>query len=293
MKLHAYSDLQEPQVKHARANSKPPGPIDLAYEPQDMCAFLRLPRELRDQIYEDAFGEIDIGLVHQGVEYFISDLDYWARECSSRNGLPQWVRTCKQMTEEAIEVLTRTCSFRPLFPRIHRLSSNPLVFRPGNVRSIIIEPDPDVVLGKAVNPLSVRALRGDPSGGSLTSLEHLQIKEGQLHIIWSRWWHQPGVWPDAHWYAPEWLVNEPGMWTEDWTDYWAGRFRKVSIAVVVHTDPDVGDVSTNLVRLAETLAKRLVGPGGTPAWKISYTNEFSETDGISYWTRCVTVERKT
>lgn len=198
------------------------------------------------------------------------------------------------MTVEATEVLTRTWSFRPVgFLPICRLSSNPLVFPLGNVRSIIFEPDIEALLGEAINPLSAHSYCHDPTGKSLTSLEHLQIKEGQLHIRWSRWWYGPADWPDTPWYAPEWLVNEPGIWTEDWTDYWTVRFRKASIAVVVHTDPDAGDASTKLVRLAETLATRLVGPGGTPTWKNEYTNKSSKTDDLSTWTRWVTVERKT
>ncbi|KAH3997556.1 hypothetical protein HBI13_109650 [Parastagonospora nodorum] len=89
--------------------------------------------------------------------------------------------------------------------------------------------------------------------------------------------------------APEWLDNEPGVWTKDWTEFWTGRFRKVSIDVVVHTNPDLGDASTKFVRLAEMLATRLVGLGGTVTWKDSYT---AYPDIGSEWIRCVTVERK-
>jgi hypothetical protein len=63
----------------------------------------------------------------------------------------------------------------------------------------------------------------------------------------------------------------------------------VSIDVAVHTDPDAGDASKKLVRLAETLATRLVGLGGTVTWENSYTGN---PDVGSEWIRCVTVERK-
>ncbi|KAH4053520.1 hypothetical protein HBI25_052250 [Parastagonospora nodorum] len=89
--------------------------------------------------------------------------------------------------------------------------------------------------------------------------------------------------------APEWLDNEPGVWTKDWTEFWTGRFRKVSIDVVVHTNPDGGDASTKFVRLAEMLATRLVGLGGTVTCEDSYT---AYPDIGSQWIRCVTVERK-
>ncbi|KAH4037229.1 hypothetical protein HBI70_072450 [Parastagonospora nodorum] len=80
-----------------------------------------------------------------------------------------------------------------------------------------------------------------------------------------------------------------GLRTEDWTDFWTGRFRKVSIDVVVHTNPDAGDATTKFVRLAEMLATRLVGLGGTVIWEDSYT---AYPDIGSEWIRCVTVERK-
>ncbi|KAH3948783.1 hypothetical protein HBI56_122460 [Parastagonospora nodorum] len=269
MKQQASSESLELQVKHARTDDKLPRPIDLTYKLQEACAFFRLPRELRDQIYEETFSVIAIRLVHRGVDYFISGRRSW--KIQSSIGLPQWVQCCRQMTKEAIESLARTCSFSAMgiFQSKHQTVSNPLVFRPGHVRSIAVEPDVSV-RWKGNTALRAYSPCHDTTAKFLISLTHVEIQEGQLHIRWHRWFHASHQSED-NLLAPEWLDNEPGVWTKDWTEFWTGRFRKVSIDVVVHTNPDVGDASTKFVRLAEMLATRLVGLGGTVTWKDSYT----------------------
>lgn len=87
MERQASSEPSELQVKHARTDDKLPRLIDLTYKPQEAYTFLRLPRELRDQIYEEAFGIIAIRLVHRGLEYFISY--HGPLHLPSSIGLPQ------------------------------------------------------------------------------------------------------------------------------------------------------------------------------------------------------------
>jgi hypothetical protein len=200
-------------VKHARTDRKLPRPIELTYKPQEACAFLRLPRELRDQIYEEAFSVIATRLVHRGLEYFISDC--WSWNIQSSIGLPQWVQCCRQMTKEAMEFLARTCSFSAMsnIPPRRRTVSNPLVFRPGHVRSIVVEPDV-LVRWKGNTPLRAYTSCHDTTAKFLISLNRVEIQDGQLHIRWHRWFHALHQSED-YVLAPEWLENEPGIWTKD------------------------------------------------------------------------------
>ena len=144
--LKRHTSFEQPlQVaKRARRAAKRRGPLDLATIPQSQSSLLCLPREVRDQIYVDAFGSATMNLRHRDLELEVLNnrCTYADKEiaCTGLHGLPHWVQTCKQMCTEALETVSRTRTFR-ITGKVSKARSatlgscaNSLVFRRGGIR---------------------------------------------------------------------------------------------------------------------------------------------------------------
>jgi hypothetical protein len=267
--------------------------VNLVAEQQEQSMFLQLPREIRDQIHIQALD----GLWHVlrcGNFSVILSIDVDSHEGpGTQKGLPLWVATCKQMTTEGIEVMLRT---RELLP-IHVLGKsttsvpNALVFKQGQIRHIVVR-DHFVTMPTILHDMvSVSKIKIVQSAVDefLAMLKHGDIRDACLKLSWNRGWHVANH-VRQNPYCPEWLPGEPEIYIENWDSWWDGRFRKVTIEVNLYADPDTeGGATTDLVELAKTCAKRLVGYGGDLT-----VEKFKVTldAGMGDWSRRIVVERK-
>jgi hypothetical protein len=300
MKRRANSESASRQTKLARIGETVLCSVDLSSNPQGDSKFFLLPRELRDQIYADAFGTKTMYLTHDGFKFFAYDGRFERQDgygiYRTPQGLPGWVRSCKQIAKESMEILAHTWMYQCVgISRLHsnRTSScemsNPLVFYTGSIRNIVAEPGmiPSYLMSGDVG-VRRSSLGDDRSKRIQKILQRLQIKDATLNLRWIRWWHTSSD-TETYYEGSKWLKNEPQVWIEDCNERWAGRFRKVNITLLLRSDPEAGDASTWLAELAEAHAKQLVGPNGT----ISWTKTCRRNNGWDEkWTWCVTVARK-
>lgn len=123
------------------------GSAEPAARRHNQRTFFRLPREVRDQIYLDASEPTPITHVHRDLRLIAfpgshtndDDNHPWRHH----RGLPSWIRSCKQMTTENLNVLLRTRTFMVLSrldsrPGKKDLMINPLVFHRASTRNIFV-----------------------------------------------------------------------------------------------------------------------------------------------------------
>ncbi|KAF2256587.1 hypothetical protein BU26DRAFT_25143 [Trematosphaeria pertusa] len=96
-----------------------------AEEHNTTSPFYLLPRELRDEIYEHAWGNVGIVFQYRGI---------WSVAAPKNGedfaiGLPKWIRTSKLILDEAMQAFSRTRIFGPQFrygvPRCLNVSWGP------------------------------------------------------------------------------------------------------------------------------------------------------------------------
>ena len=210
--------------------------------------FFRLPRELRDKIYQlldstpTTFRYGDLVLL--ATVGFPSSIEV------SRSGLPLWIMSNRQMCREAVEVFGRTRTFmairivRPGWahsPPTHwqhsTLMRNPLVINQRVIQNIAV-----------VRGYSVKSGLGDwrPSARFLNLLKHMKTNDVCLETRWFRWSFK------SYW-------DNGDSWGLEGRE-WIGRFRKVKICVQYAEAP--GSMSQEMLQLAGTWARRLVCEGG-------------------------------
>jgi hypothetical protein len=288
-------------IRFEKVDAHSYSPIELAGKSQRQSVFLQLPLEVRNQIYADAFSGWSMIFTHGRIDVIARDSRYWrkrkTRPRGQRVGLPSWMRSCKQITAEALEVIARTWNFESSSPisnrpevNIDNGKPNLLVFHRGVMRNIAVrEP-----LDSDCDQDFVRTIKRhldieEPIHEFLGILKHQGLENACLELEWTRWWHRAGE-SDPFWYAPHWGNGEPEIYTVDWDDWWNGKFRKVRIVVYFWDDPDNGHAAAGLVEVAEACAKRLTGPGGKTSSEGKYFEMLNTAEKI--WRRKVTVERR-
>ncbi|KAL6712183.1 hypothetical protein ACN47E_000060 [Coniothyrium glycines] len=98
-----------------------------------------LPRELRDQIYDYAFGPEHL-VFHRhdsGLHICLERPEYFG----IKSHLPAWIRTNKQICSEAVDVLSRTriFSIHTIRSEAHDSKKSPLIFNPTMLRNVRIQ----------------------------------------------------------------------------------------------------------------------------------------------------------
>lgn len=71
---------------------------------------MRLPRELRDEVYEHAWGSIMLGFAHDGCVLVIARHN-WTSKRHTFARLPRWLFACRQIQAEAMAQLYRSARF--------------------------------------------------------------------------------------------------------------------------------------------------------------------------------------
>ncbi|KAF2035600.1 hypothetical protein EK21DRAFT_84637 [Setomelanomma holmii] len=117
-KPHLSPEQLGPSLKRAWSESHPNKTLQFVSKQQIQSPLLRLPWELRNQIYHNAFGGDPIRLHHRGLEYVVmnsrnmfSDVDYTTEKPPWAKGLPIWLRSCKQIFDEALDTFGRGWTF--------------------------------------------------------------------------------------------------------------------------------------------------------------------------------------
>ncbi|KAI0583794.1 hypothetical protein TUN199_07720, partial [Pyrenophora tritici-repentis] len=221
------------------------GPATMNCEPETAqnqqlsttSSFFRLPRELRDQIYDYAFGEI-------GTKFRTRNMYILARRESRemRQGLPNWLRTNKQICYEALAFFGSTHVFtdEPLYeewtdePPYEEWTSSadsdlttPLVFNKDIIRNVgwshtYFQP-------------------GDPF---LVLLRQLDVTVSTLHL---EWFPYMGYWNTSS------IDDQIAEWAAVHLHSREGSLRKVKIDVIVCEHPwdAEGDTFMSSVKVGE------------------------------------------
>jgi len=253
--------------------------------------FSQLPRELRDQIYELALGDI-ILIQYDLLEFRLKPTFYQTEKdvCAEYinhfppRGLPVWIRSCKHICVEALESLGRTRTFEPILrsfsPIILPIWSkqdpiedtpiirkwNPILFKPHILQNILLNPECSVLDGRVYRAPQSYAAGQDKLVRFLDLLQTFDSQNLTLYTTWSRDWHQMGTRNDrrcraASFKYPDLLRGEPEAFFSEWDGVWNGRFRCVQITLQFFAPPTVHDASLGILRAAEGFAERLVGRG--------------------------------
>ncbi|CAI9637120.1 unnamed protein product [Alternaria burnsii] len=271
-----------------------------ACEPTRTSPFLLLPRELRDHIYDYAFGsEVSIFTPPDLV------LEAWPKGRKSENGgpvediaihypntlpayirgLPLWLLTNKQICSEALSYFGTVRTFASvdysqisqsskLFPLEwkHSDRQTPLVFNTDVIRNVTILAGKNDILWK--------------QSAFLEFLDRLDTKELDLRLECN---------PATRYYTYQRILrNDLYAWiNRDLnTDKWGGRFRKVIISIATDCDgaePVVDTVRTRFDQ-GEALARRLVGNVGTVVWGPFVFDHILH--GNKIYKRSIVVDRK-
>jgi hypothetical protein len=245
-----------------------------ACEPTRTFPFLLLPRELRDHIYDYAFGSEVIIFTPPGLT-----LEAWPKGRKSENGgpvediaihypntppaytrgLPLWLLTNKQICSEALSYFGSVRTFASVdfsqiaryptdvFPLVtHFNCQSPLVFNDDVIRNVAIYTEKLYSLwSKIVFLRFIHCL--DPKSLDLG----LELEYSSREYAYLKDWKKDF---DA-WIATVWD-----------TEKWSGRFRKVFISISTDCDGDEPVVDTARFDQVEALARRLVGNARTVTW---------------------------
>jgi hypothetical protein len=207
------------------------------------------------------------------------------------------MRSCRQITTEALEVIARTWSFEGSSPTISQRpkekaeieTPNSIIFHRDVMRNIAVREHLNI---DSEENKTVRVGRHldiqEPIQRFLGLLKQLNGQNLCLELEWSRWWHRCDE-SDPFWHAPQWVDGEPEIYTEDWDDWWNVRFRKVKIVINLSMNPSDGGAGADLINVAESCARRLVGHNNTVSFRDSSFDTTSPRGTV--WRKSVTVER--
>jgi hypothetical protein len=275
--------------------------MNLSPHLQPQSAFLQLPLEIRHGIYQYAFYGQSMVFSHGVDDVFARDRRYRTarrmRPRVYRKGLPYWIRSCKQITTEVLDLVARTWSFEAMSRGLSRRAqvkpddakTNPIVFSKNVLCRIEVRENFSSETFGTITTVCRNPYIQKPAQAFLSMLKRLQVQDATLELKWSRWWHRPTR-TETRWNYPQWFDGEPELYMQDWDEGWYGRFRNVKIEVTFFSDPSEGDVARGLVVIAETCARRLVGEGGKASFQSHEVERQKPTGKI--WLRTVTVERK-
>jgi hypothetical protein len=116
---------------------------DSSGEAQYQNTLLKLPTEIRDEIYAHAFGKSTTRyrLTLGEIRLYMNHADYKddIATCKTLHGFPSWLLTCKQIKTEAMDLFVRTLTFRT--PSWHPNTTpitmhNTMVHEHGGLRNI-------------------------------------------------------------------------------------------------------------------------------------------------------------
>jgi hypothetical protein len=267
--------------------------------------FFELPRELRDHIYELAFGSDSFLIRYAALDFRITPTLYHLKDVlplsytpSSPRGMPVWIRSCKHICVEALELLGRLRAFEPIvFDHVVEAANahqqSPILFQPNIVRNILLSP-----ICRVLDKRVLRVQHLDPSGQEqlakfLHFLHNLDSKYLSLYTTWSRDWHQMctlhnrSCWPSYN--HPDLLIEEPEAFFNEWNAIWNGMFRRVQITLHFFAPPTVQDASLLILQAAEAFAERLVGEGAQLSLAYLGMTDVGSREGL--WRTRVTAKR--
>tara|TARA_R110002003_G_scaffold52_21_gene4515 strand:+ start:14360 stop:15283 length:924 start_codon:yes stop_codon:yes gene_type:complete len=253
-------------------------------------SFWKLPREIRDFIYEQAFGSEPR---HYAVEAALGDYSPHGfnkivalkhpslskqDECVA-TGLPTWLLLSKQICNEAMDVFARTRSFEPSFflgntadHVASKASINSLLFNVQTFRHITLRPW-DWSTTNVQDYIQFRRSNGQfhVAIAFLSRLEALGCKYLCLDTVWHHWWHH-GLTLFYTW------CNDEYNRLEILDERWNGSFKQVRLLLVYYKHLDYKkDVRQIMMKSAETYAQRLVG-AGQEAVTMSWSDEVEKWD---------------
>jgi hypothetical protein len=257
-----------------------------------------LPRELRDYIYDYAFGSEAIIFTPPGLT-----LEAWPKGRKSKNGgpvediaihypntlpaytrgLPLWLLTNKQICSEALSYFGIMRTFASVdFSQIARYPTDvfpllpdfncpsPLVFNDDVIRDVTIRAEklssfwPKIVFIRFIHCLDLKSLDLG-LGLECSSREYAYFKDWKKDF-------------DA-WIATCWDTGK-----------WSGRFRKVIISISTDCDGDEPVVDTARFDQVEALARRLVGNVRAVIWS-PFIFDYMDR-GNKIYKRSIVVDRK-
>ncbi|KAI4658924.1 uncharacterized protein J4E79_006684 [Alternaria viburni] len=223
---------------------------------QDGCAFLNLPREIRNQVYMESLKGLDLTFrVNKLIIAATPNSEGYIRHPGlTKRGLPLWSLSSQQICYEVLDLIARNYTFQPYGrPRIAEIQMdegvpNTLVFSEGGVGNIKLWPSFDRTARST-------GVVGDQSVPFLKLMDSLSLKDAYLGIVW-QYAHERGDPKD----------NDPTDLTEEWGKDWQGMFRKVKVNVMIR---GLKKDTTPLWIMdeAEKFALRLVGTGGAVVWE--------------------------
>ncbi|KAF2833762.1 hypothetical protein CC86DRAFT_376869 [Ophiobolus disseminans] len=286
---------QEPTLTKAAVNAlsspskKPLHPVDhprsLSHNQKERrprermhSALLVLPREIRDKVYEHAFGDETRGFIHNlcGVAAYKQPTRR-TLDVPGLLGLPKWPLNCKLICTEAMDLFGRTRSFEG-FPQEVFLQLDPgwefldiqaisitkviesagspapnlLTFNFNVMRTIYLQPW--VCEWKLCVDCIIRRRYVEATTAFLALVRAFDSQGLCLQTVWDMWWYE-----DKRLSAKSWDKDEVKMF-DFLEDRWDGRFRKVHITLPCRTMDE--DAAHNRTKFAEKFSRRLVGDSG-------------------------------
>ncbi|KAH7084895.1 hypothetical protein BKA63DRAFT_484911 [Paraphoma chrysanthemicola] len=211
--------------------------------PQPQSSFFSLAREIRDDIYEYAFGREIISFNYHSLNIGASTKN--SSDAIAYPGLPRWLLTCRAICSEALETFFRTRYFSPRYRREKRSTTpNSLLLHKDSIRNIKVE--------CPYSPYLLEADYIDPTHEApfrmfLQATQPYLAPELVLFIVWAR-------------YGQDWSVARELAMFENWPKRLRGMFRRVEIDVLVRREED-NEQCLKRMQNAEEFARKLIGGG--------------------------------
>lgn len=231
----------------------------------DTSEFFHLPLELRDKIYDLAIGskplyftitgqmecvELDPIVMAAALSYDHESLPPYGWVASKSRGLMDWMRTSRKILAESVDLVSRAFIFRPLpsmYVSCRTAPANLLLFDRGLLCNALVH---DRLEYWACGQLVARSKEENKIFRSV--MHKLGSNALNLELLWDQTWEA---------YEDGLRFYDPARYVESWDELWNGRMRRAKITVKCMTTRH--DIKADiLVKQAEYLAERFVGPGG-------------------------------
>jgi hypothetical protein len=247
--------------------------------PTGQNTLFRLPREIRDIIYEYALYTTHDVFYPEGHIMSIDLPRNKAGKSISRRGLVPWLRTNKQICSEALHIYGSTRTFSAMYwsdpakdsflrdiPLEKQPPSSPLVFNANVIRKIAIT--------------KFISMPREDEKKFLTFLHCRGVKDLDVEIIWFR--NSGAIWSDLTYeeQAADWDVPQAGCWDS--------KLKRIKTNYPTSGEkPEESEQAMAIFAGTERLARRLVGQG---AEVVSELVEFDKCQ--KGWTKTLVVERR-
>ncbi|KAF2035599.1 hypothetical protein EK21DRAFT_84636 [Setomelanomma holmii] len=282
------------------------------FDPQSSAPFFKLPQEIRDQIYEEAYRNDPRSFSHQDFRIQAYQEEHGSSGQQGRktqNGLPRWILVCKKICTEAMTLFLQTRTFKYMgwvgqirldlrkgnfYHDRPTTTRNPLVFHRASVHKIVLA-------GLEVPPKACRI--GMPGAGTLVGrmfgatpersclnnwlslMETCTTQNLSAELVWDRRWHNSFMNAAISW------IEEEAQIFDVLDDGWNGKCRKAKITIVYHSK--TGNGVEKMIELAAACSSRLLGltPGHTRGVWADVVVE-SSLRNHPIWRRAFSTERK-